>query len=69
LVEHKCNCGSKKFYLCRETRLLVDFGMEGAIEGHPALMGKHEIFRGFVCASCGESVSPKLAHEMRQEVL
>lgn len=64
-----CVCGSKVFVLTRLETIIVDFGKEGAIEGHPHIvkggMGK----QSFHCSSCGTRVPDPVVDEMLKEVI
>ena len=65
----KCRC--KRFWRRRVVELLVDFGREGAIEGHPRLEGPERAYTipNFVCAECGSAVSMAVCKEMEAEII
>lgn len=64
-----CMCGSKRFVLVRNSGTLVDFGKEGAVEGHPHLENIGEESCLFKCDGCGTRVPDEQAQEMLKEVL
>jgi len=69
--EFKClECGCKRFWRRRVVELLVDFGREGAIEGHPMLEGPEKAYTipNFVCAACGSAVPMTMCKEIETEV-
>lgn len=55
----------------RTVELLVDFGREGAIAGHPMLEGPERdyIKSNFRCAECGFIISGDMASAMEAEVM
>ena len=65
----KCHC--KRFWRQRVVELLVDFGREGAVEGHPFIEGpEREFTEGtFICAECGFVIRGETAHSMNAEIL
>lgn len=65
----KCKC--KRFWRMRTVELLVDFGQEGAIEGHPKLEGPERdyIKSNFRCAECGFIIAGDMARAMETEVM
>lgn len=69
LTKYKCSCGSQKFRMMTMRETMVDFGMEGAIGGHPMLTMGGEQFMGFRCVKCGKPVPTYDAEIMRKEVI
>ncbi len=66
---HKCGC--KRFWRRRSSELLIDFGREGAVEGHPALEGPEKTYTPpyFVCAECGVAAPMEMCKEMEAEIV
>lgn len=69
MKEWKCICGSRVFVLTRLESLIVNFGEEGAIPGHPRVnkssMGKSSL----VCSSCHTRVPDVVADDMLKEII
>jgi hypothetical protein len=72
MIEFKCKgCGCRRFWRHSTKELLVDFGREGAIAGHPALEGSEKSYlpTQFQCAECGLLVDSETAKQMEAEVI
>lgn len=65
----RCHC--KRFWRHRVVELLVDFGREGAVEGHPFIEGPEREYTPpvFRCAECGYLVEGEEARTMNAEIL
>ena len=70
LKEFSCGCGSKEFILFQRKETLVDYGKEGAIEGHPFIASLDLRATSIECYSCGKAVTNNiLFQEMLREVI
>lgn len=69
--EFKCKCGCKRFWRVWPLEMLVDFGREGAVAGHPMLEGPVTQYLPprFLCAECGAAVPAETAELMEAEVI
>lgn len=65
----KCHC--KRFWRMRTLEMIVDFGVEGAIAGHPRLEGPEQVLiqSNFRCAECGFIIAGDMASAMEAEVV
>ena len=70
MKEWTCICGSKVFILTSLGSTVVDFGLEGAIEGHPYITrGGNTGKSSLVCAGCHTRVQDDVADKMIKEIV
>ncbi len=62
-------CVSKVFILTRINQMLVDFSMEGAIEGHPHLQSMPNTGGSLFCGLCHARVPLDMTKEMIEQII
>ncbi len=64
-----CICGSKEFELTRSEIIIVDFGREGAIGGHPHIGKGCSGPQVISCSRCDTKVPDEIASRMLKEII